>query len=79
MLAMFQTFLGVDFVLISNKMFTIAPEESEAPINISILDNGIAEDDESFTLTIRARLVGVTFLQTLQKVVTIVDDEGTVI
>ena len=61
---------------ITNKVFSIAPEEQQVQVNMTIMDDTIAENDEAITLTVRTRLVGVTFLQTLQARVTILDDEG---
>lgn len=65
----------MDFVF-PNMEFSIGPEESMALVNITIMDDKIVEDDESFILTVRARLVGITFLQIEQATVTIRDDEG---
>ena len=71
----FSNTLGYDFI-IPNKTFNIAPEEQQVEVNITIVDDTIAEDNETFTLEVITHLVGVTFLQTLQARVTILDDEG---
>ena len=46
-------------------------------VYVNIINDNIAEDDEVFDLTIRARLEGIAFAQTSRARVTIRDNEGT--
>ncbi len=67
---------GTDFILPLTQ-FTIAPEESKIEVNLTILDDGIAEADEQFSLSVTARFIGIAYVaKRIEPRITILDNEG---
>ena len=66
----------MDFV-IPERTFIIAPEVTEAQINLSILDDNIPEDIEAIELEVTARISGITFPPVkFTPMITILDNDG---
>ena len=74
---MAKTLGGTDYVSVSYTV-TFPAGKTHATLNISIYDDNVFEDNESFTLTINPSSLpsGVTSGNPVETTVTIVDNDG---
>ena len=66
-----------DFIL--NRTFVLPPDRSSVDVLLDIIDDEIAELDETITISLRADVPGVTLTdreRTLDVVVNLLDNEG---